>query len=115
MKTTQSRLLTINEVCRIDAKAFELLTVESGVAWVTEAGCDKDLFLQPGDSLTIATSGLTVVEGLSVNTRIHLHPRASSTRQSIGFAVQGYSRLRRVVLERIRKFALGNEVTATSL
>ncbi|MBK6906417.1 MAG: hypothetical protein IPH08_04625 [Rhodocyclaceae bacterium] len=42
MKTAQTKLLTINEVFRIDAKAVNVLTVESGAAWVTVTGCVQD-------------------------------------------------------------------------
>ncbi len=115
MKTTPSRLLTLNALCRIDTTEVDRITVEAGTAWVTVSGHAQDIFLHPGDTLAIAPSCLTIVEGLSENTRLRLHSKANGEQHAAKPARPTPRRAPRALVAKLRQWALGTGAISPSV
>lgn len=68
------------------ARGMEVTCVE-GVIWLSTEGDARDILLTPGRSFTLATNGLTVMEGMPHAT-IRLERRASWPQNAVGRLIQ---------------------------
>ena len=78
--------LALAQILRLRGAAGKTINCEAGTLWVTQEGSLRDDILLAGQSLCIASAGITLVEAVGgAPARLKLHDRCAPERAAAAF------------------------------